>query len=113
MKENKCLNFMKGISCLTVVLLHCRIPGIIGDSIIYAMRFPVSIFFMISSYFCYYKDTEWIKKAQLKILKLLLWVEAIGRIVSFVFVDKSVTEQIRKISLWSNPLRTLFCWTTI
>ena len=111
MNENKCLNFLKGISCLTVVLLHCRIPGVIGDGVIYAMRFPVPIFFMISGYFCYYKDTEWIRKAQLKVLKLLLWAEAIGGAVSFVFIDKSVTEQIRELFLWKHPLRTLFCGT--
>lgn len=111
MGENKSLNFMKGISCLTVILLHCPIPGVIGDGIIYAMRFPVPMFFMISGYFCYYKGTEWIKKAQLKTLKLLLCAEVIGGAVSFVFGDKSVSEQIRELSLWSDPLRTLFCGT--
>lgn len=111
MKENKCLNFMKGISCLTVVLLHCRIPGIIGDGIIYALRFPVPMFFMISGYFCYYKDTEWIKKAQLKILRLLLCSEAVCGVVCFWFGEEGVTEQLRKLAFWSHPLRTLFCGT--
>lgn len=111
MRENKSLYFMKGISCLTVILLHCPIPGIIGDGVIYAMRFPVPMFFMISGYFCYYKDAEWIKKAQLKTLKLLLCAEVIGGAVSFAFGGKSVSEQIRELSLWSNPLRTLFCGT--
>lgn len=43
-EENKCLFMLKGISCIIVVLLHCPLPGKIGEGIIYALRFPVPIF---------------------------------------------------------------------
>lgn len=111
MKENSCLNFLKGISCLIVVLLHCPIPGIIGDGIIYALRFPVPVFFMISGYFCYYRDPVWIKKAWMKILKLLIASEILCGIVSFICLDESMTEQLQKLSLWDHPLRTFLCGT--
>ena len=111
MKENSSLNFLKGISCITVVLLHCPIYGIIGDGIIYAFRFPVPVFFMISGYFCYYRDLAWIKKSQVKILKLLFFSEALCGIVSFICVDEGVAEQLRKVPLWDHPLRTIFCGT--
>lgn len=110
-KENRCLNFLKGISCLTVVLLHCPLPGIVGDCIIYAFRFPVPIFFMVSGYFCYYRGLDWIRHAQLKILRLLLCSEAICGIVSFAVREEGIAEQLREVPLWEHPFRTLFCGT--
>ena len=44
MVENKSINLLKGIACLIVVLLHCPFPGIVGDAIIYGIRFSVPIF---------------------------------------------------------------------
>lgn len=85
MKENKCLNFLKGISCLIVVLLHYPIPGIVGEGIIYGLRFSVPIFFMISGYFCYFHDAEWIKASQRKIIKLLVYSEIACALVFFIF----------------------------
>ena len=111
MKENSCLNFLKGIACLTVVLQHCPIPGIIGDGIIYALRFPVPVFFMVSGYFCFYRELEWIKKAWMKILKLLTASEILCGIVSFIVLDESMAEQLQKLSLWDHPLRTFLCGT--
>lgn len=105
------MNFLKGVSCLTVVLLHCPLPGTVGDSIIYAFRFPVPIFFMISGYFCYFRELNWIRHAQLKILKLLLYSEGICGIVSFLFGKEGMVEQLKEVSLWEHPLRTLFCGT--
>lgn len=115
MKENRCLNFLKGVCCLAVVLLHCKIPGIIGDGFIYAVRFPVPVFFMISGYFCFYKKTEWIKRAQWKLLKLLFFSEAACGVitcwVNFHTKGETVQQTLRELALWQHPVRTLFCGT--
>lgn len=42
---------LKGISCILVILFHCPIEGIVGDAIIYALRFPIPIFFLSTGYF--------------------------------------------------------------
>ena len=51
MEEYKSLNTLKGVACITVILLHCSFPGFLGRFIGYFMRFPVPVFFMISGYF--------------------------------------------------------------
>lgn len=68
-------DFLKGISCIFVIFLHCRFPGMVGDIIIYACRFPVPIFFMISGYYCYAKESTRIKRRAFGILKMLLLTE--------------------------------------
>ncbi len=56
--KNKCLNFLKGISCIGVIIMHCGFPTVIGDLICYLFKFAVPIFFMISGYFAYYEQEE-------------------------------------------------------
>lgn len=111
MKSNKCLYFLKGISCLIVILLHIPIPGVIGDAIIYGLRFPVPIFFMISGYVCYFRDLKWLKTSCLKTLKLLLYSELACAIVTFVFCDGSVLDQIKSMRIWSHPITTIMFGT--
>lgn len=57
-RENKCLWMLKVISCLTVILFHCPIQGLVGDAIIYALIFPIPIFLMISGYYSLRKDAS-------------------------------------------------------
>lgn len=68
-------DFLKAISCLTVILLHIRLPGVVGDLIIYAFRFPVPLFFMISGYYGYGRDDRWLIKKALETLRLLVFTE--------------------------------------
>ncbi|MGN0513045.1 MAG: acyltransferase family protein [Lachnospiraceae bacterium] len=72
---------LKGISCLTVILFHCPIQNLVGDAIIYALRFPIPIFLMISGYYSYGKET-YLRSAG-KTMRLLLFAE---------FVSASVME---------------------
>ena len=53
--ENDCLWMIKGISSIIVILFHCPIEGILGEGIIYALRFPIPIFFMSTGSFLYRK----------------------------------------------------------
>ena len=46
---------LKCISCILVVLFHYPLPGVVGEIVIYAFRFPVPIFCMITGYFAYKK----------------------------------------------------------
>jgi len=43
-EKNEYLNVLKGIACIVVIFLHCPFPGIVGEGIIYGLRFSVPIF---------------------------------------------------------------------
>lgn len=74
--KNKCLNFLKGISCIGVILMHCSFPTVAGEIVKYTFKFAVPIFFMISGYFAYYESHETVKnklpKKMIHILKLMI-----------------------------------------
>ncbi|MDO5390724.1 MAG: acyltransferase family protein [Eubacteriales bacterium] len=105
--ENDCLWMLKGISCILVILFHCPIKGIVGDGIIYALRFPIPIFFMSTGYFMYGKE-NYLSKAKLY-LKYVLLGESVACISLMVksFMDSSFDSIIYLLS--SNlTLKTLF-----
>lgn len=51
--RNSCIDFFKGISCIAVILIHCRFPGMIGGALRAVARFAVPFFFTVSGYFLY------------------------------------------------------------
>ena len=50
---NYCLDFIKGLACIFVVLMHCEFPGVTGVAVQAISRFCVPFFFMVSGYFCF------------------------------------------------------------
>lgn len=50
-KYNYCLDYIKGIACICVVLMHCEFPGKLGIIVQTMSRFCVPFFFMVSGYF--------------------------------------------------------------
>lgn len=50
---NYCLDFVKGLACIFVVLMHCEFPGLLGTAVQAISRFCVPLFFMVSGYFCF------------------------------------------------------------
>lgn len=113
-KRNWQFDFLKGISCIFVVFLHCRFPGVIGDLIIYAFRFPVPIFFMITGYYSYGKERTWIFKRALGTLKMLLLTELFygGWYVVMTLLDNgSLSLYLSTLEGVQHPIRTLFCGT--
>ena len=107
-------DFLKGISCICVVFLHCRFPGIVGDLIIYAFRFPVPVFFMITGYYSYGKESAWIRKKALGILKMLLLTELFygGWSVCTVLLDNgSLSYYLSTLEGLQHPFRTIMCGT--
>ncbi len=54
MKENKTLYAFQGLSCILVVFIHCRFPGVWGVFFESLGRIAVPLFFMVSGYSLYY-----------------------------------------------------------
>lgn len=79
--ENKSLNLLKGMACLVVILLHCPLPGILGEAIVYGLRFPVPSFFMITGYFSCQKGTDWLLRRMKKTALLIVGAEAFAGVV--------------------------------
>ena len=86
-EKNRCMNFVKGICCIAVILSHCSFPNKIGNLITYPLKIAVPFFFMISGYFAYHKNNKKIFHKAIHILKLLL-VSEIVYIVYFLIFDK-------------------------
>ena len=83
-KYNYCLDFIKGIACIFVVLIHCKFPGRVGLSVQAVARFAVPFFFMVSGYYCFRNgsgsvgggqvvDTLLVRKKILRIAKITFW----------------------------------------
>lgn len=75
MHRNHFLDFIKGICCIGVILIHVMFPGQFGKLVASLFGCIVPIFFMISGYFAYTNDTTSsirIKKEIKKILKLTI-----------------------------------------
>lgn len=109
------VDVLKGISCVIVIFLHCPLPGIIGDGIIYGLRFSVPIFFMVSGYYSYAKSDVWILQKAKYILKLLVFSELFYGV--WTIIKKSVIQQEALSQVLSgvienkNVLQIVFCGT--
>lgn len=112
-KRNWVLDYLKGISCIAVVFLHCHLWGVIGDGFIYAVRFPVPIFFMITGYYCNKKDDAWIFKKFKYLFHVLLAAEFayfIGRFVLDWLIAGDLTINFERINeALQHPVRKVLC----
>lgn len=105
-KENNCLWMVKGISCILVILFHCPIKGILGDGIIYALRFPIPIFFMSTGYFIYRKANYFDKiRVFLKYLVFAETISFISLIIKSIFTSS--------FDIIVSALRTAFSLKTL
>lgn len=71
-KYNYCFDFIKGIACIFVVLMHCEVPGTAGVVIQSISRFCVPFFFMISGYYSYDTDEKCTLKKTRRIVVITL-----------------------------------------
>ncbi len=105
-------DYIKGIACLIVVCLHCPLYGPIGDGIIYACRFSVPLFFMITGYYCESKSNEWIlRKTKELIIKTLIAEAFYGvwkMFLALALDKKSLSEFILNTAIVKKPLKLLF-----
>lgn len=108
-------DYLKGMSCILIIFLHCRLYGRIGDAYLYCVRFPVPLFFMISGYFLYKKSNSWIIKKVKKLIILLIGTELfyfLSETVMKVAFDKlSIAEALYKTADFSHFGRKIFCGT--
>lgn len=110
--ENNSINMLKGISCLIVVLLHCPIPGVWGEAIIYGIRFSVPVFFMITGYYSYGKNNHWKIRQIRKTLGFIVYGELFCAVIS-VIINMSQNELglcswIRNLEIVQHPIKILF-----
>lgn len=68
-KENKSINFLKGIACILVILNHYHGTGMAGNIIYTISHFGVPVFFLISGYFLYNGD-DTVKKLPPKMIHI-------------------------------------------
>ena len=88
--ENKFLNYLKGIGCISVVLIHAVIPGKIGIAIKTLADFAVPIFFMISGYYAYDDNQSQsrvkIKRRMKRIFKITIYALLIYFVFSMIYL---------------------------
>lgn len=74
---NYCLDYIKGIACIFVVLMHCEFPGLLGTLVQTVSRFCVPFFFMVSGYYWYQLNSAYdalrVKRKVGHIFKIVLY----------------------------------------
>ena len=112
-QRNWRFDYLKGLACIIVILLHVPIPGAVGEGIIYACRFSVPIFFMITGYYTESKDNRWIiHKGRQLLIKLLIaeLLYGIWKLFAHAVLDgKPVSEFFENLSFTKNPVKVFFC----
>ena len=66
-RYNSSIDFIKGIACIFVVFMHCEFPGLLGTVVQAISRFCVPLFFMVSGYFCFKKETRTVADSMRKV----------------------------------------------
>lgn len=104
-------DYLKGISCIIVIFLHCPFYGILGELVIYAFRFSVPLFFMITGYYTYSKDDLWIREKAFSLLKLTVMTELfyfVWFVVDCCFIrQKRLIAELVSLAAFKHPVRTI------
>lgn len=104
--QNRTLNFLKGVGCMGVVLIHFPLPGLFGLVIKRLSYSAVPIFLLISGYFSYCKDAQAQSKALVRktvsILKISAWAIGFYFLYALIFhlVKQDAMEFLSKCSGW-------------
>lgn len=105
-------DYLKGISCIIVIFLHCPFYGILGDLVIYAFRFSVPLFFMITGYYACSKDDLWIRKKAFYLFKLTVITEFlyfIWFVLDCCFIrQEKLIEKLRSLPAFKHPVQAVF-----
>lgn len=112
-RKNIFIDFLKGIGCLGVVLIHVSFPGNFGAVVSRLAQFAVPVFLMISGFYAYNADPEVIYKnvkrrlkriAKLTVIVLILYA-FLGAILSVLYGGFS--SYIKNIFSFKNILNML------
>ena len=113
--KNQYVNLLKGIACIIVIFLHCPFPGMLGEGIIYGLRFSVPVFFMISGYYSCAKSDGWVFEKGKYIFKLLVFSELFYGVWTFIkqciLKGNSIEQVARSIFADKNIIEVIFCGT--
>lgn len=121
--ENFSLNCMKGIACISVVILHCTFPGVVGKILYGWARFAVPFFFAVSGYYAYCENEDVLKsKLNRKVKHIGKYFFAtegiyfIWHIIYSIIVDKSLNgafEWLQASFTYKNIVNTILFQKTI
>lgn len=75
--HNYALDFLKGLGCIGVVLIHITFPGLFGKFIARSSQFAVPVFFMISGFYAYQASDSTIIRRLRKIFRITLFATAV------------------------------------
>jgi len=69
-----CLDALKGLSCIAVVLLHYNFPSVYGDWLRQSLKFAVPLFFIISGFFSVSEEGVLLRDAIMRRGRGLIWL---------------------------------------
>ncbi len=98
---NVCVDFLKGISCIGVVFLHCEFPGRFGIIVQAISRFCVPFFFLVSGFFCYYPedyDYPIMRQKKAHVARIICWSSLFYVLLAFVL---KTSYEITRRELWA------------
>lgn len=100
-ETNRCLNFIKGVAIILIVILHGEFPTYVGAIINMFARWGVPVFFMTSGYFLYKEDGSHYSES-----KLLYKIIRIFKLVIVYFVINIIYELVRDTVLYDFSIAT-------
>ena len=101
-KTNYFTNYLKGLACLGIVLVHCRFPSVPGAVITAFARSGIPFFFMLSGYYTFYTDREKTLAVSGRRVKktFQLLVTAMLFYIAWRFLPKLLSGGIQEAFLW-------------
>lgn len=107
--QNRVLDVLKGFACIGVILIHYKLPGIVGIIISNIARFAVPLFFMISGYYAY--DSLYDNNKMKKKLMHIVNISIIAIFVYFIFesVMSGSVLNTAKSFLYKGNIATFVC----
>lgn len=101
-KTNYFTNYLKGLACLGIVLVHCRFPSVPGAVITAFARSGIPFFFMLSGYYTFYTDREKTLAVTGRRVKktFQLLVTAMFFYIAWRFLPKLLSGGIQEAFLW-------------
>lgn len=101
-KTNYFTNYLKGLACLGIVLVHCRFPSVPGEVITAFARSGIPFFFILSGYYTFYTDREKTLAVTWRRVKktFQLLVTAMLFYIAWRFLPKLLSGGIQEAFLW-------------
>ena len=88
-RRNYMLDFIKGISCMTVVLIHITFPERFGEFIRLVCEYAVPVFLMITGYYSFGCNEKKLANRRKKIIKILIFAYVIFLCVNCLMAIKN------------------------